>query len=62
MAIRASKETVMRGLDETDLAAAMRHQPSYPAYAAWRTAEDALEGPPAFAEKRHAASARRVVR
>ena len=34
MAIRASKETVMRGLDEPSLAAAMRNQASYPAFAA----------------------------
>ncbi len=52
MSIRASKETVMRGLGETDVEAAMRHQPNYPAYAAWRISEDAKEGPAAFAEKR----------
>ncbi len=52
MSIRASKETVMRGLGETDVEAAMRHQPNYPAYAAWRESEDAKEGPAAFAEKR----------
>ncbi len=52
MSIRASKETVMRGLSETDVEAAMRHQPNYPAYAAWRESEDAKEGPAAFAEKR----------
>jgi crotonobetainyl-CoA hydratase len=52
MSIRASKETVMRGLSEPDVEAAMRHQPGYPAYAAWRESEDAKEGPTAFAEKR----------
>jgi enoyl-CoA hydratase/carnithine racemase len=52
MSVRASKETVMRGLGETDVDAAMRHQPNYPAYAAWRESEDAKEGPAAFAEKR----------
>ena len=52
MSIRASKETVMRGLSEPDVAAAMRHQPDYPAYAAWRASEDAQEGPAAFAQKR----------
>jgi crotonobetainyl-CoA hydratase len=52
MSIRASKETVYRGLDESGVADAMRHQASYPAYAAWRESEDAREGPLAFAEKR----------
>jgi enoyl-CoA hydratase/carnithine racemase len=52
MSIRASKETVMRGLDEPSLAAAMRNQDSYPAFAAWRDSDDAREGPRAFAEKR----------
>jgi enoyl-CoA hydratase/carnithine racemase len=52
VSIRASKETVMRGLDEAGVAEAMRNQPGYPAYAAWATSEDAREGPLAFAEKR----------
>jgi enoyl-CoA hydratase/carnithine racemase len=52
MSIRASKETLMRGLDETGVEAAMRNQPGYPAYAAWAKSEDAREGPLAFAEKR----------
>lgn len=52
MAIRASKQAAMRGLDETSLADAMRNQASYPAFAAWRASEDAIEGPRAFAEKR----------
>jgi crotonobetainyl-CoA hydratase len=52
LAIRASKETVLRGLDEPSLAAAMKNQNSYPAFAAWKTADDTLEGPRAFAEKR----------
>jgi enoyl-CoA hydratase/carnithine racemase len=52
MSIRASKETVMRGLDESGVAAAMRNQPHYPAYAAWAQSDDAREGPRAFAEKR----------
>ncbi len=52
MSIRASKEAVMRGLGETDVEAAMRHQSAYPAYAAWRESEDAKEGPAAFVEKR----------
>lgn len=52
MSIRASKEAVMRGLDEPSLAEAMRRQGNYPAFAAWRSSEDAREGPRAFAEKR----------
>ncbi len=51
-AIRASKETAMRGLDEPSLADAIKHQPTYPAFAAWRASEDVKEGPRAFAEKR----------
>jgi crotonobetainyl-CoA hydratase len=52
MSIRASKETVMLGLEEPSLAAAMRNQANYPAFAAQRASEDAKEGPRAFAEKR----------
>ena len=52
MAIRASKEAMMRGLDEPSLADAMRNQEDYPAFHAWRRAEDTKEGPKAFAEKR----------
>lgn len=52
MSIRASKEAVMRGLDEPSLEAAMKAQTDYPAFAAWRQSEDAREGPLAFAEKR----------
>jgi crotonobetainyl-CoA hydratase len=52
LSIRASKETVMRGLDEICLEEAIRHQDRYPGYAAWKTAEDTREGPRAFAEKR----------
>jgi crotonobetainyl-CoA hydratase len=52
MSVRASKETVLRGLDEPSLAAAMAAQESYPAFAAWRSSADAREGPRAFAEKR----------
>jgi len=52
LAIAASKQTVMRGLDESSLAACLRRQETYPAYAAWRVAEDTREGPRAFAEKR----------
>lgn len=50
MAIRASKEVVYSGLDEPSLAQALARQSRYPAYAAWREAEDTREGPIAFAE------------
>ncbi|MBV9509394.1 MAG: enoyl-CoA hydratase/isomerase family protein [Caulobacteraceae bacterium] len=52
MAIRASKETAYRGLDEPSLAQAMSRQATYPAFAALFDSEDAKEGPRAFAEKR----------
>ena len=52
LSIRASKETVMRGLDEPSLRAAIAGQENYPAYALWRNAADTVEGPNAFAEKR----------
>ncbi len=52
MSIRASKETVMRGLDESGVAEAMRNQSGYPAFAQWQRSDDAKEGPLAFAEKR----------
>lgn len=52
LSIRASKQTVMRGLDEPSLEAAMRKQASYPAFEAWLASSDRLEGATAFAEKR----------
>ncbi|MCW1383303.1 enoyl-CoA hydratase-related protein [Novosphingobium sp. KCTC 2891] len=52
LSIRASKEAVMRGLDEPGVADAMRNQADYPAFATWRQSEDAGEGARAFAEKR----------
>ena len=51
-AIQASKEAILRGLDEADLATAMRAQEDYPAFYRWRRSADAKEGPLAFAEKR----------
>lgn len=50
--IRASKQSVMRGLDEPSLEAAMQNQDDYPAFTDWRNSADAREGPRAFAEKR----------
>lgn len=52
MAIRASKETVMRGLEEADIGTAIRRQAGYPAFAMLADSEDANEGMRAFAEKR----------
>ena len=52
MSIRASKEAMMRGLSEPDVAHALARQATYPAYEAWWTSEDRIEGSIAFAEKR----------
>ena len=52
LSIAASKEAIMRGLDEPSLQAAMANQDDYPAFFRWRRSEDAVEGPKAFAEKR----------
>jgi len=52
LATRASKQSVMRGLDEPSLAAAMRAQAHYPAFAACYNSADRREGALAFAEKR----------
>ena len=52
LAIAASKEAVMRGLDEPSLAAAMINQSDYPAFSRHQASNDATEGPRAFAEKR----------
>jgi crotonobetainyl-CoA hydratase len=52
MSIRASKQAVMKGLDEPSLEAAMRGQMKYEAVAALFRSEDFVEGPLAFAQKR----------
>ena len=52
LSIAASKEAIMRGLDEPSLEASMTNQNDYPAFYTWRRSEDAIEGPKAFAEKR----------
>jgi len=52
MSIRASKQGVYMGLDETSVAHAIRNQGVYPAYKAMVESEDYIEGPKAFAEKR----------
>jgi enoyl-CoA hydratase/carnithine racemase len=50
MAVRASKEAVYHGLDETSLEKAIRT--IYPAQQANSESQDFIEGPKAFAEKR----------
>jgi enoyl-CoA hydratase/carnithine racemase len=52
LSIRATKEAAMRGLDESTLASAISGQASWPAFRGWLAAEDTIEGPRAFAEKR----------
>src|SRR5690606_39664315 len=52
LSLRASKATVMQGLDEPALAAGIKNQADYPAYRRWFQSEDRIEGPRAFAEKR----------
>ena len=52
MSIRASKETVLRGLDEPSPEAALKGQSRYPAVAALYGSADFVEGPRAFAERR----------
>ena len=51
MSIRATKQVVMRSLDNPVLEVSMKNM-RYPAYVAHRNSEDAIEGPKAFAEKR----------
>lgn len=51
MSIRATKQTVMRSLEQPSLEPAMRNM-NYPAFVALTTSEDTVEGPKAFAEKR----------
>lgn len=52
MSIRASKETVYRGLAEPSLQAAIENQRTYEAIRAMFKSEDLIEGPMAFAQKR----------
>jgi enoyl-CoA hydratase/carnithine racemase len=52
MSIRASKEAVMKGLDEPSLETAYSGQMAYPAVVAMIRSADFVEGPIAFAQKR----------
>jgi crotonobetainyl-CoA hydratase len=52
LSVAASKEAMLVGLGEPDLATAMRERENYPAFYKWRRAEDTVEGPKAFAQKR----------
>jgi crotonobetainyl-CoA hydratase len=51
MSIRATKQVVMRSLDNPSLEMSGRNQ-TYPAFVAMANSEDTVEGPKAFAEKR----------
>ena len=57
MSIRASKQAVLKGLDEPSLEAALKGQNRYDAVAALYTSADFVEGPKAFAEAPPAAVA-----
>ena len=52
MSIRASKDAVMKGLDEPDVETAQKNQFRYPAIQALFRSADIREGPLAFAQKR----------
>jgi enoyl-CoA hydratase/carnithine racemase len=52
LAIEASKQTILKSLDEPSLAAALKAQAGYPAFAAQAASEDKVEGAKGFAEKR----------
>jgi crotonobetainyl-CoA hydratase len=52
MSIRASKQAVLKGLDEPSVEAALKGQSRYDAVAALYRSEDFIEGPNAFAERR----------
>ncbi len=52
LSVRASKQALLRGLDEPSLAEAIRNEREYPAALALFASEDYVEGPRAFAEKR----------
>ena len=52
LAVRASKEAMMNGLDEASLASALKAQESYPTFSRMQKSDDRKEAPAAFSEKR----------
>ena len=52
LAVRLTKALAMSGLDQPSLADAIAGQSRHPLFAEWMAAEDTMEGPKAFAEKR----------
>jgi crotonobetainyl-CoA hydratase len=52
LAVRASKQVMLRGLDEPSLQAALVNQDQLPAVMRMRASLDAIEGPRAFAQQR----------
>ena len=52
LSVQASKATVMRGLEEKNLEAALSAQENYAEFTRWKTSEDAFEGINAFTQKR----------
>ncbi len=52
LAVRASKQVMLRGLDEPSLQAALVNQDQLPAVVRMRASLDAIEGPRAFAQQR----------
>jgi crotonobetainyl-CoA hydratase len=52
LAIQATKQAMLKGLEEPSLAAALQAQADYPAWQRWRGSEDGREGIAAFVEKR----------
>jgi enoyl-CoA hydratase/carnithine racemase len=52
LAVRLTKAVAMWGLDQPTLAAALEGQARHPMFTQWMHAEDTMEGPRAFAEKR----------
>jgi enoyl-CoA hydratase/carnithine racemase len=52
LAVRLTKALAMWGLDQPDLATAIADQTKHPLFDKWSKAEDTMEGPAAFAQKR----------
>ena len=52
LAVQASKEAVMKGLDEDGVGSAIKSQESYPIFSMMQSSNDRREGPKAFSDKR----------